>query len=174
MKVGVKKNHPESVQKNQEITSAFLQPHVLICKNNPKRVIESLALGPDGHLIHCSDLFPVIQKRWRAQELCWLSFVELTLLIRLSDLLLVLVAFVGGGEQGGGVMTFTVFAGKCCYGSKWQLSLPYFFHQFPLDNILIIKVVTSRQLDCFCRHCDTPRPPSSSSISLSGSSFTSS
>ena len=63
---------------------------------------------------------------------------------RISNLLLVLVAVVGGGEQGGGVMTFAIFAGDPCYGSKRQLLLPYFFRQSPLDNIFIIKVVASR------------------------------
>ncbi len=53
----------------------------------------------------------------------------------ISDLLLVLVAGVGGGEQGGGVMTFTIFADDPCYRGEWQLPLPYFFRQSPLDDI---------------------------------------
>ena len=61
---------------------------------------------------------------------------------RISDLLLVLVAVVGGGEQGGGVMTFAVFAGNPCYGGERQLPLPYFFCQSPLDKIFIIEVLT--------------------------------
>ena len=60
---------------------------------------------------------------------------------RISDLLLVLVAGVGGGERGGGVMTFAVFAGDPCYRGERLLPLPYFFRQSPLDNIFIIKVV---------------------------------
>jgi hypothetical protein len=44
----------------------------------------------------------------------------------------------------GGVMTFAVFASDPCYGREWQLLLPYFFHQSPLDNIFIIQVVTGR------------------------------
>ena len=60
---------------------------------------------------------------------------------RISNLLLVLVAVVGGGEQGGGVMTFAVFAGDPCYRGERLLPLPYFFRQSPLDNIFIIKVV---------------------------------
>ncbi len=34
----------------------------LICKNNPKWGLVSLALSPDGHLICCASCFIVIQK----------------------------------------------------------------------------------------------------------------
>ena len=63
---------------------------------------------------------------------------------RTPNLLLVLAAVVGGGEQGGGVMTFAVFAGNPCYGGERQLLLPYFFRQSPLDDIFIIKVIAGR------------------------------
>ena len=63
---------------------------------------------------------------------------------RISDLLSVLVAGVGGGEQGGRVMTFAIFAGGPCYRGERQLPLPYFFCQSPLDDIFIIQMVAGR------------------------------
>ena len=52
----------------------------------------------------------------------------------ISSLLLVLVAGVGGGERGGGVMTFAVFAGDPCYRGERLLPLPYFSANPPLTT----------------------------------------
>ncbi len=84
-------------------------------------------MGPDGHLIPCSGLFSCHSEKMARPGallvvmMCCACSLYLYIYLgieRIPDLLLVLVAVVGGGEQGWGVMTFVVFAGNPCYGEE--------------------------------------------------------
>ena len=58
--VGIRRN--SDGMHNQDLHNYEVLEYILICKKDPTQVIDSLALGLDGHLIYCSGCFPVIQK----------------------------------------------------------------------------------------------------------------